>query len=94
MGDGIVAHVDRGIAERLDQELRIPGQLGSQPKGSGAGPLVQPIQNTLQPILSFLSVRVESILVSITDMFESLLLPRLLPIVDVPLTTLAHSIYL
>ena len=37
--EGVVGHVDGAVGERLDEELRVPGDARAQAEGAGAGPL-------------------------------------------------------
>jgi hypothetical protein len=49
----VVRHVDGRIAEGLDQERRVPRQLGSETIRAGTCPLVQPSKGTFERVAGF-----------------------------------------
>lgn len=55
--DGVVTHVNRGITERLDQELLVPWHLGAQTEPTSASPLIQPIQRSFESMSRLTRVR-------------------------------------
>mmetsp|Transcript_1029 Transcript_1029/g.3689 ORF Transcript_1029/g.3689 Transcript_1029/m.3689 type:complete len:473 (+) Transcript_1029:738-2156(+) len=78
--DRVVGHVDRRVAQRLDQPLLVAGQLRAQAVGTRAGPLVQPVDRPCQLLLRLGVERLH--------LLQSLLggrLPLLVTVVEVPL---------
>lgn len=50
--DSVVRHVDSRVRERFDQKFRVPRKLGPKSVRSSTRPLVQPVQNSLEPVSS------------------------------------------
>ncbi len=48
VGDRIVGHVDRRVAERLKEPGRVPGNFRTQPDPAGAGPVLQPVHGPFE----------------------------------------------
>lgn len=53
VGDGVVRHVDGGVAQRFNEELRVPGKLGAETVASSTCPLVEPVQDGIKGVSDF-----------------------------------------
>jgi hypothetical protein len=60
LGNSIVALIYSGVAQTFDQELWVPGQLGTEAIGSCTCPFVQPIQDGIEGIARLFIVCVHS----------------------------------
>ena len=84
MGNGVVGHVDGRVGQRLNDELLIPRDAGSETSSPGAAPLFEPFEDELE---LFLGLRVVSLEAIRLDVLFDLVLPGLLTVAEEPLVT-------
>mmetsp|Transcript_44327 Transcript_44327/g.87515 ORF Transcript_44327/g.87515 Transcript_44327/m.87515 type:complete len:218 (-) Transcript_44327:1445-2098(-) len=85
MGDGVVRHIDRGVAETLNHDLFVPWEFRPQAVRPRASPVLQPSQSVSELIQSLRGKRVEPL--RVPYVFLHVGLPWIFPVRQVPLVT-------
>ena len=58
LSDGVVRHIYGGVTEGFDEEVRVPGELGTETVSARTGPLVEPVEGLLECVTRFGGVSV------------------------------------
>ena len=59
MSNRVESLIDGGVRQRLDDELLIPRHTSAKASGAGAAPLLQPVNNNIELMLSLRVVGVK-----------------------------------
>mmetsp|Transcript_6261 Transcript_6261/g.10189 ORF Transcript_6261/g.10189 Transcript_6261/m.10189 type:complete len:687 (-) Transcript_6261:112-2172(-) len=87
-GNGVVGHVDGGVGQRLDDVLSVPGEGSAETLGSGAAPLLEPVDDQVELVLS---LGVESVEVVRVEVLANELLPLIFSVLQEPLVAACNQ---
>ena len=91
MRDRIIRHINSAVAQRLNFELVVPWEGGSEALGSGAAPFFQPFDDQFKFMLSFGAVSIKSITL---NMFFNKVFPIFFAVLKEPLVAAGHNTFI
>jgi hypothetical protein len=59
VSDGVIGHVNCRVGERFNNELGVPGKLGTETNSAGTSPFLKPSKNVNEFLLAFIVIAVE-----------------------------------